>query len=95
MFFFFSHDYIQMEKEEGSFVGAEVSSRSEPPPFRFEPERAAAVTRRSYSGGRNVKGLVHSHGVVLQCKRAVWEVAHSVTLRSRRKAWATSPSGQE
>lgn len=43
----FFHDYVQMEKEEGSFVGAEVSSHSEPPPLRLEPERTAAETRLS------------------------------------------------
>lgn len=52
----FSHDYVQMEKEEGSFVGAEVSSHCEPPPFRCEPERTAAETRLSYSDGMNGKG---------------------------------------
>lgn len=44
----FFHDYIQMEKEEGSFVGAEVSSHSEPPAsLRMEAERTAAETRLS------------------------------------------------
>lgn len=46
---FFFHDYVQMEKEEGRFVGAEVSSHS-------EPERTAAETRLSYSDGMNGKG---------------------------------------
>lgn len=30
-FFFFFHDYVQMEKEERSFVRVEVSPRSAPP----------------------------------------------------------------
>lgn len=43
----FFHDYVPMEKEEGSFVGAEVSSRS---------KRTAAQTRLSYRDGVNGKG---------------------------------------
>lgn len=39
----FSHDYVQMEKEEGSFVRAEVSSHFELSPLRLKLEYSRAV----------------------------------------------------
>lgn len=96
----FFHDYVQMEKGEGSFVGAEVSSHSEPPPpLRLEPERTAAETRLSLT----VTGWTERVGSRPWCRagmqaRRLWSCplgCHALSLCDPPQTWATSPSGQE